>query len=412
MKKLTAFLRSMRFGLLLLLPVLVCSVAGSVIPQGESESYYAAAFPKLWHLILGLGLDKVFSGPVFLILTALFGLNLTLCTVSQFHAVPARRRSLEEKALRAEKTIPLGPGERKAAENFFRKRLWRADPGENGDTLFTAPAPAWYGSVITHFALLGILLGAVGIFGMTKTGSVVLFPGENRLTDGTVIVLNDFQIRDDAGRIEYASSVEIVTPAGKSSGPRQIRVNHPLRFGGGKYYQQSYGTAGQITVTVRATGEIRTLYMRESGMISAGGASAIWYDNVYPGYVIDEAGNFSVLTSADGEYPDPVYYLLRMEDGVTTPMMALPGDSVELADALYLFGEPVTYPVLQVKNTPLWIYGLLYLSFAAVMLGLYLCFFAPAACAVLGEEGAALVAKSTEELEQRLKLLGKREENV
>ena len=56
MKKLLSFLRSMRFGLLLLLPVLVCSVIGSVIPQGEAESYYAETFPGSYHLILGLGL--------------------------------------------------------------------------------------------------------------------------------------------------------------------------------------------------------------------------------------------------------------------------------------------------------------------------------------------------------------------
>ena len=71
MKKVLRFARSMRFGLILLLPVLVCSVLGSVIPQGESESYYTAHFPQAYHLILGLGLNRMFATPGFLILSGL-----------------------------------------------------------------------------------------------------------------------------------------------------------------------------------------------------------------------------------------------------------------------------------------------------------------------------------------------------
>ena len=111
MKKILPFLRSMRFGMLLLLPVLVCSVIGSVIPQGESESYYAETFPGAYHMILGMGLDRLFSGWVFLTLTALFSVNLALCSVSQLRAVSARRAAAAKRAETAE-LLPLSASDR------------------------------------------------------------------------------------------------------------------------------------------------------------------------------------------------------------------------------------------------------------------------------------------------------------
>ena len=90
MKKVLQTVRSMRFGMLLLLPVLACSVLGSVVPQGESESLYIQNFPRLYHLILGLGIDRIFSGWFFPTLVGLFSLNLALCSVSQLRAAPGR----------------------------------------------------------------------------------------------------------------------------------------------------------------------------------------------------------------------------------------------------------------------------------------------------------------------------------
>ncbi|MBQ7737192.1 MAG: cytochrome c biogenesis protein ResB [Oscillospiraceae bacterium] len=402
MKKTLTFLRSMRFGLLLLLPVLVCSVLGSIVPQGEAESYYASVFPGSYHLILGLGLDHVFRTWVFLALTALFGVNLLLCSISQYRAVPAKKTAAVFKALRAEDREPLTAEQRNALEISLKRRFWQKEEGETG-TVYTSPAWTWYGSVITHFAIFGILLGAAGIFGMSRTADYEIMPGENRLPGNVSIRLDDFKVRDDSGRIDYVSTLEITDASGRSSGVREIRVNKPLRFGSNKYYQQTYGAAGTVHVSVKATGEETTLFMREPGMISAGGKDGVWYDNVYPGYVIDEAGNITVIPQTSGEYADPVYYFIRIENGVMTPMMAFPGDRVEVSDAVYTFSEPVHYPGIRVKTTPVWIYALLYLSFAALIAGLYLCFFASVASVSVEDGGWSAAGKgSEEELRQRI----------
>jgi len=409
MKKALRFIRSMRFGLLLLAPVLVCTVLGSVIPQGESESVYAFTFPGAYHLILGLGLDHIFSGPVFLTLTGLFGLNLTFCSIYQLRSLSAREQAVIHRAEKAEYDSDLSEAQRLALEEHLGKRRWRRLEGE-GRTVFVSPLPGWYGSVITHFALVMLLLGAAGIFLLTTSADYSVMPGDNELPGGIHIRLDDFHVTDENGRIDYASTLEVTAPNGRSSGVRQIRVNSPLRFGSNKYYQQSYGVSGELEVTVKEDGKTYPLHMTESGMISLGGVDGVWYDNVYPGYVEGADGSIQVLTQTTGEYADPIYYVIRMNGGEMTPMFAFPGDSLETADAEYTFLRPVTYPGIRVKTTPVWVYALLYASFALLVLGLYLCFFTPAAAVAVGQEGYAVAAKSSDtQLRQELSVFLKGE---
>lgn len=403
MTKALRFIRSMRFGMLLLLPVLLCSVIGSIIPQGESEALYAQNFPGIYHLILGLGLDHVFSGWVFLLLTSLFCVNLALCSYSQLKAVPGRIDSAELRAMDAEIQPEEGVSPQRI-EQYLQKRRWRRKDG-NGRTVFCSPAISWYGSVITHFSILGIILAAAGIFALTANEDFSVFPGVNVISGGVTIRLEDFHIRDETGRIDYASTMEVISPNGRSSGVKEVRVNRPLRFENKKYYQQTYGTAGEITVYVKATGENRLLHMTEQGVISAGGSDGIMYNNVYPGYVKDENGNLQVIIQPTEDYADPVYYIVILQKGEMEPKLVFPGESVETSDAVYTFGEPIKYPGIRVKTTPMWAYTLLYLSFAMIILGLYLCFFVPAAAVAVDENSWCIIGKKWEsELRQRFAL--------
>ena len=404
MKKLLRFVRSMRFGLILLLPVLVCTVLGSVIPQGESESVYASMYPHSYHLILGLGLHRIFSTPLFLLLTFLFGVNLTFCSFFQLKAVPGRLESAVRRAAESGGGIPVPEEKREKLISWLRKRGWKENAEKNG--VYVSPRAGWYGSVITHFALLGVLLGAAGAFGLNSVSDHTLLPGDNELPGGIRIRLDDFQIRDEEGRIEYTSTLEVTGADGRSSGVRDIRVNRPLRFGANKYYQQSYGAAGKLSVVVKATGEEYPVYMTEQGMISVGGADGIWYDNVYPGYVQDEDGNITIITQTNGEYPDPVYYIITVRDGAMSPMLAFPGEYTETGDAEYRFEDPVMYPEIRVKTTPVWVYVILYASFLLLVLGLWFCFFTPAAVIAVSDRAAAVVnRRSGSELQQRISII-------
>ena len=63
-------IRSMKFGILLLVLIVAVSLIGSVITQGESEEFYLANYSQAY-LILALGLDHVYYTPYFLGLGAL-----------------------------------------------------------------------------------------------------------------------------------------------------------------------------------------------------------------------------------------------------------------------------------------------------------------------------------------------------
>ncbi len=405
MKKTLAFLQSMCFGLLLLAPLLICSVLGSLIPQGESEAAYAEAYPSLYHLILGLGLDHIFRTPVFLALAALFGLNLALCCFNQFRVVPGREAAVRERALRNRETAALTEAQRQKLMQFLRRGLWRREETD-GKAMFSASPLRWYGSAVAHFALLGILLGAAGIFVLSRSADYALMPGDNALPNGLTVRLEDFRVSDGEGRVDYASTVEITDARERKSGLRDIRVNHPLRFGGVKIYQHSYGVAGVLSVTVKDTGETWPARVTEPGMISVGGPDGVWYMTVYPGYVADEEGNVTPITQTTGEYPDPLYYLLLVENGAMVPALAVPGDEIETSDAVYRLEAPLLYPAIRVKTTPVWIYGLLYLSFAVLVAGLYLCFFQSPAVVILSPEGYTLTGKRNDtEWRQWLRLL-------
>ena len=82
MKKIIAFLRSMKFGMLLLVLVIACSLAGSLIVQGREPMEYVNRYgADAAQVMLALGLDDVFSAPYFIVLMAALCLNLTLCSL-------------------------------------------------------------------------------------------------------------------------------------------------------------------------------------------------------------------------------------------------------------------------------------------------------------------------------------------
>ena len=61
MKKLFNFLRSMRFGLLLLGLIAACSVLGTVIPQEREVSWYAQTYSSFHGVILLLRFNRIFT---------------------------------------------------------------------------------------------------------------------------------------------------------------------------------------------------------------------------------------------------------------------------------------------------------------------------------------------------------------
>ncbi|MBO5496606.1 MAG: cytochrome c biogenesis protein ResB, partial [Oscillospiraceae bacterium] len=98
MKKVFNYLRSMRFGILLLSLIALCSVVGTVIPQGREIAYYAQTYRSFHGVILMLRLHHIFESWYFVLLLALLCLNLSLCSILRIRTVVRGAKTETERA--------------------------------------------------------------------------------------------------------------------------------------------------------------------------------------------------------------------------------------------------------------------------------------------------------------------------
>lgn len=415
-KKIMNFLRSMTFGMVLLGLILVCSLAGSLIPQGNDLVWYVETFPG-WHgPLLSLGLHDVFNSWYFVALLVLLCLNLTLCSLVRIRRVVRASRNAVKHAAEKKTSVFLTREGIQKLHTFLEGRGYKKSEVD-GSQVYSKNTLGWYGSFLTHLAiLLTVLFGAAALYLPTITDQTCM-PGQSlTMEDGTIIAVNSFQIEDETGTLDYASVLSVTLPDGSSSGSRRISVNYPCTFGGYKIYQQTYGTAGAVQVRNTHTGGEDLFLLDSMCFLSLDGINGVWFEALYPGYIRDEEGNFTLITQTSGAYEDPVYQILLASDGVYTPVMVFPGETVSVGGVDFTFEDPVEYPGLRIKKTPTVVNALLCAAFVLMILGLWFCFFQTPVLVVVREDGYAVAGPKPQGMELELgALLEKeviKEENV
>lgn len=405
LKKLIKFLRSMTFGMILLALVLLFSFPGSVIAQGNTPDWYVQTYPD-WHgVILKLGLDDVFSSWYFITVLALLCLNLTLCSLIRIrNVVKAAKASASHAASRKTKVFLSAEGVIQLRE-LLESRHYKKETFDE-TTVYSKNAIGWYGSFITHLAiLLTLLFGAAALYLPMVTDQTCM-PGESLvMEDGTAIAVKAFQIENEEGKLDYASIIDVTLPNGRNSGEQRISVNYPLSFGGYKVYQQTYGTAGAVTVRNTLTGGEDRFVLSEMCFLSLDSVNGLWFEALYPGYIRDESGNFTLITQTSGSYEDPVYQVLVASDGVYTPVMAFPGETLSVGDVEFTFEDPVEYPGLRIKKTPEAVNALLFAAFGLMVVGLWFCFFQTPSVVAVREEGYTVAGPKPQGMEMELSAL-------
>lgn len=402
LKKGIKFLRSMSFGMILLVLILGCSLAGSLIGQGNDPAWYIKTYPG-WHgLLLALGLDDVFNSWYFITLLVLLCLNLVLCSLVRIRRVAGAARNAAKNAAVLETKVSLTPAETDQLQTYLRNRHYH-ETVFDGTSVYTKNRLGWYGSFVTHLAiLLTVLFGAAAIYLPAVTDQTCM-PGQSlTMEDGTDIAVNSFRIENESGELDYASVITVTLPDGRTGGPERITVNHPFSFGGYKIYQQTYGTAGAVTVRNTSTGGEDRFLLDSMCFLSLDGINGIWFEALYPGYIRDEKGNFTLITQTAGTYEDPIYQILLASDGVYTPVMAFPGETVSVSGVDFTFEEPVEYPGLRIKRTPTLVNALLCAAFVLMIGGLWLCFFQPPAVVAVRKEGYTAAGPKPQGLELEL----------
>ena len=409
MKKLWRFLRSMRFGILLLLLIALCSVLGSVIPQGKEIAWYAQTYQQVHGWILLLGLNRVFQSWYFITLLVLLCLNLSLCSLLRIRRVVKEGKGEIEQAAAWPIQTPLTAEEAERVRTHLRASRSREE-SINGVSVWHKNRIGRYGSFITHLSiLLVVIFGALALY-LPRVTDRSCMPGESlTMEDGTEIYVDSFAIEDESGSLDYNSWIRVTLPDGRESGLKQIKVNYPLSFGNYKIYQQTYGTAGSITVNNLNTGGTDTFSLTDTVFLSADGRDGVWYDALYPGYIESEDGSVTLITSTSGHYTDPVYHITLAAQGEYTPVLAFPGESLTVGNLRYDFNDPVEYPGLRIKYTPGAVNILLLLSFLLMIAGLYITFFLVPVLVKLDDTGCTVGGPKPEGLRMEIELLTRKE---
>ena len=379
----------MTFGMILLVLIAACSVAGSLIPQQREAMEYVSRYgADAAEWIMRLGLHDVFSAPYFIVLMAALCLNLLLCSVIRVVKLRGAGKRLQAAAAAMERK----PAPADQLHAYFARRGYRKTQ-QGGVTLYSKYAVGFYGSFLSHLALIVLLVvGAATVYGADVQDRTVM-PGQTlTLEDGTTLTVNAFQIEDETGRLDYASRIVMKDGKENESPQTVVRVNEPLRFGGYKVYQQTYGTAGAVIVVNAHSGGSDTLSLTEPVFLTLDGRNGVYYNALYPGYTQAEDGGVTLITSTSGAYHDPVYDLRVVSGGQTAPVLAFPGETVTIGDVSFTMEAPVSYPGLRIKYLSGAILGALYASFAFIVAALYVCFFMRPVCVAVGEDGFAVAS--------------------
>ena len=391
MKKVLNYFRSMRFGILLLGLIAALSVVGTVIPQGREISWYAETYRSFHGVILLLKLGDVFHSWYFQLLLILLGLNLTLCSLVRIRSVARARKTETDALLRLPDQFSLSAPQRDAVRSGLLTMHCREEEAGNGARLYRKNGFGRYGSFLTHLSiLLTLIFGAAALY-LPQVTDQTCFPGESlTMEDGTEIRVESFRIEDESGSLDFTSEITVRLPGGRESGLREIKVNHPLSFGTWKIYQQTYNTAGSVTVTNLDSGLDDTLTLTDLVFLSMDGVNGLWYERLYADMIQDPSGNVTLVSNVSGSYPNPVYQVETASDGVYTPILAFPGEELQVGNLKFTFEEPVEYPGLRIKYTPQVVNSLLVASFTLMIVGLFITFFCQPVLVKLDEKGCAV----------------------
>ena len=395
MKRVSAFLRSMTFGLILLGLIIVFSAVGSWIPQNADPMTYVQAYPAMHRYIFALSLDHVYTSWYFILTAALLCVNLTLCSLIRISTVTKNRPAVYERAFGLERQAVTFNEEGMKEIRSCLEKMHCTKEERNGVTVYRKNDIGWYGSFLTHLGLLlSILLFGAAMY-MPKITDQTCMPKETlTLDDGTKIYVDSFRIEDTTGRLDFTSVINITLPDGKESGLKEISVNHPASLGRYKVYQQTYGTIGSVTAS--RNGASQQFFLEHGDFLSADGKNGIIFDEVYPGFTTDEEGHSVLITSTSGHYTDPVYVFTLMENDSAETMMAFPGDVMEIGDMTITFDEPTEYPGLRVKKSPPMINLFLLAAVLILTGGIYLAMFAQPVLVSTDETGFTVLGPKAE----------------
>ena len=272
-RRFVGIVANLKLAIVLLLAIAVVSIAGTVIEQAETLSFYQQNYPEspalygflTWKVILVAGLNHVYSTWWYLSLLILFGASLTACTFTrQLPALKAARKwkyyqkpkQFEKLALSAE----LNKGSISSLIPLLKEQKYQVWQQDNA--LYARKGIIGrIGPIIVHIGMLIVLAGGMwgiftGFFAQEMIASGNTFKIQNIIESGPFSgsqIPDDWGVRVNRFWIDYTengdidqfySDLSVVNNNGAELKRETIYVNHPLRYDGVTLYQTNWSIAG------------------------------------------------------------------------------------------------------------------------------------------------------------------------
>jgi len=265
LKQLWNFFASVKLAIFTLCALAITSIIGTVIPQGESASFYAQQYGvKVSQFIQILDIPEMYYSWWFLSLLFILSLNLLICSIERFPRV-WKIIQTDNLEISPEKIGKMGnskewqiPAEdMQKIEPTVLFKIFGITPQsktlENGILYFGQKGKySRTGVYLVHLSILVIFVGAIIGSQFGSKGSVMVPELKSTKTffsakNSSSIDLG-FEVRCDRFIIEFYDngmpkkyqSTLTVLENGKEILTKDIQVNRPLTYKGITFYQSSY----------------------------------------------------------------------------------------------------------------------------------------------------------------------------
>ena len=287
-----SFFASVRLTVVLLIVIAVASILGTLIPQQEEAQRIMRELPPaLVSTLQSLQLFDMYHSLWFLLLMVLLAVNLIVCSLNRFPRTwrifqsarlgePSRRLGGDA----ADRVFMAGGTPARVAdglEGIMRRKFRKVRRTEEGGVITLhgeKGAFSYFGVYVVHASILIILAGVI-------IGSLSGFDGYVNIPEGGTIDTVKLRGGQGAKKLDFAVRCDRFTVEFYKNGmPKEfrsdltflkdgqivrqgsLRVNHPIEFGGIRFYQASYGNQpGAALLTVRDGGGGKKLLKVSAG---------------------------------------------------------------------------------------------------------------------------------------------------
>ena len=334
--KFCSFLSSSKFAMVISAGILILAITGSLIPKADvavSSSQLAS------NIVSVLGLDHIYTSPIFITLIALFALNLILCTLKLIIFDINKLSDIDNIDFKDHGRVAIKHAE---VISFLKATHFDIKQEEN---VITASKNSFgkYTVIIIHTGILIVLLGAllgylfgfkgyINILEGSSDNVAVLSTGEF-VPLGFDIKVNRFDVKYYDNTTRPSAFVSDITISKESRDNDSntsndnkslnyiLNVNSPLKYEDVSIYQHSYG-----------------FYLNKKG---ARFLFDVEIDNISKKYEVRFNESFKIRDNLFGKITDFAPALAVDDDGKFSTMSEEMVNPAILLEAYSMEGDPV-----------------------------------------------------------------------